>query len=68
MVHLLPATRRLIIFALGSIAIAAIVAEVVLMFFDKTTSEALLNLAAVCAGGISGIAVPPPVGKGESDD
>ena len=67
MTHILPATRRLIIFALGSIAIAAIAAEVVLMFYDKTTSEALLNLAAVCAGGISGIAVPPSTGGGGDD-
>jgi hypothetical protein len=46
------------VFALAGIAITAIVAEVIILLFGDSTSEALLTIAATAVGGLAGLAVP----------
>ena len=53
-----PKTRRIIIYALGIIALAGILAEVIIVLFGETSSEALLTVVATAVGGIAGLAVP----------
>ena len=53
-----PPTRRLIIASLAFVALAAIVAEVILVLNDATSSEALLTVAATAVGGLAGLAIP----------
>ena len=52
---LTPVTRRLVVAALALIAIVAIAAELWLSLADKTTSDALVAIAAASAGGIAGL-------------
>lgn len=53
-----PQTRRAIIYSLGVVALAAIIAEVVIVLVGDTASEALLTVAATAVGGLAGIALP----------
>lgn len=53
-----PRTRRGIIFALTLIAVLCVMAEVVLAWIGQSGSDALMAVAASCAGGIAGMAVP----------
>lgn len=54
-----PKTRRLIIASLSVIAILAIVAEVVLAWIGKQSSDALMTVAATCVGALGGALIPP---------
>ena len=53
-----PGTRRLIIASLAVIALVSIISEVVLIVVGKTTSDALLTIAATSTGALGGIALP----------
>ena len=53
-----PGTRRLIIASLAVIALAAIIAEVILIATGSDASEALLTVAATAVGGLAGLAMP----------
>jgi len=53
-----PGTRRLVVFTLGLVSLACIIAEVMLSLYGKETSDALMSLASVCVGGIAGLVVP----------
>ena len=53
-----PTTRRWVVAALAGIALASIVAEVLILWTGKSTSEALLTIAATAVGGLAGLAIP----------
>ena len=53
-----PRTRRIIVYVLGFIALACIVAEVVLATLGESTSDAIMTVAATAVGGIAGLAIP----------
>ena len=55
-----PKTRRYIVIALVVIAIACIGTEAFLAFLGQDSGGALITVAASCAGGIAGMAVPQP--------
>ena len=53
-----PETRQVIIWALGSIVVIAISAEILLMWIGHETSEAILAIASSATGALAGLAVP----------
>lgn len=53
-----PSTRRWIVAALATIALAALVAEIILAIVESSSSEALLTVAATAVGALGGMAVP----------
>ena len=53
-----PFTRRIIIYVLGFLALACIIAEVVLAALGEQTSDAIMTVAATAVGGIAGLAIP----------
>lgn len=55
---LTPKTRRFGLAILAAVALVAIVAEVLLLMTDHTSSDALLTLAATAVGGIAGVLRP----------
>jgi len=56
--YITPRTRRLIIASLAAIALVAIIAEVLIVLLGKSSSEALLTVAATAVGALGGIALP----------
>jgi hypothetical protein len=54
-----PKTRRMIIIALAVIAVISIMAELVLAWIGKDSSDALMTVAATCVGALGGAIIPP---------
>ena len=53
-----PQNRRAIIYALSTISLVAIIAEVFLTIIANQTSEALLSIASVGVGALAGAMLP----------